>query len=58
VPGIARILDAAELGVSPELLLDAAALLWSARRIASRAAKRVPSLPEWDENGLRIEIVR
>jgi len=58
VPGIARILDATEPGVSRLGLLEAGALLWTARRIASRAAKRVPSLPEWDEHGLRIEILR
>jgi predicted RNase H-like nuclease len=58
VPGIGRILDATEPGVSRLQLLDAGALLWTARRIAARAAKRVPSLPEWDEHGLRIEILR
>lgn len=58
VPGISRILDAVDLGVSNLQLLEAAALLWSARRIAARAGKRLPSTPEWDDDGLRIEILR
>jgi predicted RNase H-like nuclease len=58
VPGLPRILDADLPGVTQLELLESCALLWSARRISSRAAKRLPSLPEWDENGLRVDIVR
>ena len=38
-------------------LLDAAALLFSARRVFLHAAKRVPAEAQWDEDGLRMEIV-
>jgi predicted RNase H-like nuclease len=58
VPGIQRVLDAHEPGVSRLQCLEAGVLLWTTRRIASRAAKRVPSLPEWDARGLRVDIVR
>jgi predicted RNase H-like nuclease len=39
-------------------VLDAAALLWTARRIAGRAITRYPADPEWDDAGLRMEFVR
>jgi predicted RNase H-like nuclease len=39
-------------------LLDAAALLWTARRISARAGTRLPADPEWDVEGLRMEFVR
>jgi predicted RNase H-like nuclease len=39
-------------------IVDAAACLWTARRIAGRAVNRVPEDPEWDDIGLRMEIVR
>lgn len=58
VPGIQRILDAHEADVSRLQFLEAGVLLWTARRIASRAAKRVPNIPEWDDRGLRVEILR
>ena len=39
-------------------LLDAAAMLWTARRIFARAGTRFPTDPEWDDQGLRMEFVR
>ena len=39
-------------------LLDAAVFLWTARRIFAHAAIRIPWDPEWDEQGLRMEITR
>jgi predicted RNase H-like nuclease len=36
---------------------DAFALLWTARRVWGHAAKRIPTDPEWDSEGLRMEIV-
>jgi hypothetical protein len=33
-------------------------LLWTARRIFARAGTRLPTDPEWDEEGLRMEFVR
>ncbi len=56
--GIERILDADIPGVHEWHLLDAAAALWTSRRIAARAIQRVPENPEWDSEGLRMEIVR
>ncbi len=58
VPGVERTLDATLPRISPSQLLDAAACLWTARRILSRAVTRLPEDPEWDEMGLRMEIVR
>jgi predicted RNase H-like nuclease len=39
-------------------LLQAAGLLWTARRAAGRAVNRLPVDPTWDESGLRMELVR
>jgi predicted RNase H-like nuclease len=59
VPGVLRIIDAEDVpGVKPAHLADAAAILWSARRVFAKAALRIPDEPEWDEHGLRMEIVR
>ena len=58
LPGAERLLDAALPGVTKRHLLDAAACLWTARRIAARAVNRVPEDPEWDALGLRMEILR
>jgi predicted RNase H-like nuclease len=57
VPGIERIIDVSIRGVSTAHLLDAAALLQSARRAQTHAAKRIPLQPEWDGEGLRMEYV-
>ena len=58
LPGALRIIDAEVSGASPSHLLDVAAILWTARRVFARAAVRIPSEPEWDEQGLRMELVR
>jgi predicted RNase H-like nuclease len=59
-PAVDRILSAeSELpGASIAHLLDVAAFVWTARRIFNKAAVRIPQDPEWDEQGLRMEIVR
>ena len=57
-PGANRILSAELPGASLAHLLDAAVFVWTARRIFARAAIRIPRDPEWDEQGLRMEIVR
>ena len=44
-------------GVPQKHLYDAFALLWTARRVFGHAAKRIPMEPEWDSEGLRMEIV-
>lgn len=58
MPGSERILDADLSGVRMTHLTDAAVTLWTARRIVAKAISRVPEDPEWDDNGLRMEIVR
>jgi predicted RNase H-like nuclease len=58
LPGALRIIDSEVPGATAAHLADAAAILWTARRIFAKAALRVPSDPEWDEQGLRMEIVR
>jgi predicted RNase H-like nuclease len=58
LPGVERVVDATVPGVSPAHLLDAAACLWTARRIISRAIARLPADPEWDGAGLRMELIR
>jgi len=56
--GAERALEAELPGVLPHHLLDAVASLWTARRIAARAVSRIPTDPEWDSMGLRMEYVR
>lgn len=57
LPGINKILDAELPRVLPKHFYDAAALLWTARRVFGRAAKRLPANAEWDSEGIRMEIV-
>ena len=45
-------------GAARPSVLDAYAVLWTARRIAARASARLPEAPEWNSDGLRMEIVR
>jgi predicted RNase H-like nuclease len=45
-------------GATLDDVLDAAALAWSARRIADGTARRVPERPPRDARGLRMEIWR
>ena len=59
MPGIALTTHAARLrGVGLRHLIELAALLWTARRIAGRVVNRVPSDAEWNDIGLRMEYVR
>jgi predicted RNase H-like nuclease len=58
VQGSMRILDADVRGAYEAHLIDAAAILWTARRIHARAVTRIPVDPEWDDQGLRMELVR
>ncbi len=57
-PSVDRLLDNRPKGTSEAHLLDAAACLWTARRIASRAVARLPENAEWDSEGLRMEMIR
>ena len=58
MPGIDRVLDNVPDGVRLPTVLDACVDLWTARRIAARAVARLPEVPEWNEDGLRMELVR
>ena len=55
--GIDRLIDAELPGVAQHFLLDAAVLVWTARRALTHAARRIPFEPEWDLEGLRMEFV-
>ncbi len=59
IPGVDVVLDA-QLpgGVTARHLLDATADMVTARRIAARAVDRLPEDPEWDEQGVRMELLR
>ena len=39
-------------------LLDALSVLWTARRVVAKAAVRLPQDPEWNSDGLRMELLR
>jgi predicted RNase H-like nuclease len=58
MPGFEAFLDNRVAGASACQVLDAGAVLWTTRRIAARAVNRVPENPEWNGEGLRMEIVR
>lgn len=58
MPGLERVLDNRPEGVPLPRLLDACVDLWTARRIAARSLTRLPEVPEWNEDGLRMELVR
>lgn len=58
IPGVERVFDTRLPRVPASHMLDVSALMWTARRIFARAGVRIPQDPEWDESGLRMEIVR
>ena len=58
MPGVERIINEKVKGATPAHLLDAAACLWTARRIVSRGVLHLPEYPEWDGEGLRMEFVQ
>ena len=57
IRGSERYLDATSFALPQKHLYDSFALLWTARRVFGHAAKRIPVDPEWDSEGLRMEIV-
>jgi predicted RNase H-like nuclease len=57
IPGIEKALDVEIDGVVDKHIFDALSLLWTARRVHGHAARRMPLEPEWDSEGLRMEIV-
>ena len=58
IPGAEDVLTARLPGVGITHLLDALADMVTARRIAARAVTRLPEDPEWDEQGVRMELLR
>ena len=56
--GAERIFEEKVPGVTERHVVDALADVWAARRIAARSVTRVPEMPEWDDEGLRMEILR
>ncbi len=58
IPGVERIINAELTDVPYSHLLDVAAFMWTARRVSARSGLRVPLDPEWDGEGLRMEIIR
>src|SRR5580658_1626928 len=58
MPGVERIIGEKVRGVSQAHLLDAAACLWTARRVIARGVVHLPEHPEWDSEGLRMEFVQ
>lgn len=57
IPGIDKVLEAELEGITQQHVYDALSLLWTARRVFGHAARRIPIEPEWDSEGLRMEIV-
>ena len=45
-------------GSAPVHVMQAAAMLWTARRGSGRAISRFPLDPTWDDLGMRQELVR
>lgn len=58
IPGADEVLKAQLPGVELRHLLDATADMVTARRIAARAVDRLPEDPEWDDAGVRMELLR
>ena len=58
VPGASRVLDVRVQRVRKAHLIDACADLWAARLVAGKGASRLPENPEWNDDGLRMEIIR
>jgi predicted RNase H-like nuclease len=58
IPGVEAVLEAVLPGTELTDLLDATAGMVTARRIAARAVDRLPEDPEWDEQGIRMELLR
>ena len=58
LPDVDRFVTNPPQGTSRKHVVDAAGLLWTARRVAGRVVSRLPEDPEWDESGIRMELVR
>ncbi|MDO8364225.1 MAG: DUF429 domain-containing protein [Actinomycetota bacterium] len=59
LPGVEEIVTRTPPPGSAQVhLLQATALVWTARRACGRAMNRLPAEPTWDSGGLRMELVR
>jgi len=59
LPGVEDIITTSPPAGAAQLhVIQAAALLWTARRASGRAVNRLPMDPNWDSTGLRMELVR
>jgi predicted RNase H-like nuclease len=59
LPGIDEVISRAPpKGAGPTHMVQAAAMLWTARRASGRAVSRLPADPTWDVTGMRVELVR
>lgn len=59
LPGVDEIVSRVPpSGAGQVHMYEAAALLWTARRASGRAISRLPMDPEWDAEGIRVELVR
>ncbi len=59
LPGVDEVVTRTPpVGAHPKHLVDAGAMLWTARRFSGRAISRFPIDPAWDSEGLRTEICR
>ncbi|HUZ43511.1 MAG TPA: DUF429 domain-containing protein [Acidimicrobiales bacterium] len=57
IPGMQSALNAHPPGTKPAHVVDGLAMLLTARRIRARSIARLPDMPEWDSEGLRMEFV-
>jgi predicted RNase H-like nuclease len=57
IPGIEKVLAVELEGVNERHVFDVLALMWTARRVYGHGARRIPVEPEWDSEGLRMELV-
>lgn len=59
LPGVEEFMALAPpAGAAQVHVVQAAGLLWTARRASGRAITRLPVDPNWDETGLRMELAR
>ena len=59
LPGIDEVITRPPpAGAGTTHMLQAGAMLWTARRASGRAVSRLPMDPTWDVNGMRVELVR
>lgn len=59
LPGVDEVVTRVPpVGAAPVHMLQVAAMLFTARRAAGHAISRMPLDPTWDEEGLRLEVVR